>query len=105
MLDEVEGACRVYAHRPGACRTYGFYVEQRLGLHCELVTEAVAARSDEREAPVVWGNQEGVDYALARLDVAVEAPLPLTAWASSWSSCGPEPLEPGPDPSRPSSAI
>ena len=105
MLDEAEGACRVYAHRPGACRTYGFYVERGIGLHCELVTEAVAARSDESGA-VVWGNQEGVDYALARLTDEVEAPLPLTAWASS-SSCEPSGmrLEPRPDPSRPSSAI
>ncbi len=113
MLDEAEGACRVYAHRPGACRTYGFYVERDLGLHCELVTEAVAARSggdDEDDAPVVWGNQEGVDYALARLGDEVEAPLPLTAWASSSRGSSPEPLEPlprdrEPDPSRPSSAM
>ncbi len=66
MLDDGAGACLVYAHRPAACRTYGFYVERGIGLHCELITEAVAAR-DGNEEPVVWGNQEGVDHALGRL--------------------------------------
>jgi Fe-S-cluster containining protein len=103
MLDEAEGACRVYDHRPGACRTYGFYVERGLGLHCGLITAAVGEHEKD-DAPVLWGNQEGVDYALARL---AGAPLPLTAWLSS-SSCEsslPEPLDPEPDPSSPSSAI
>jgi len=109
MLDEREGACLVYAHRPGACRTYGFYVERELGLHCELVTAAVE-NTAASVAPVVWGNQQGVDYALARLAETAEAPLPLTAWlrSSSSSSCespSPEPLEPRPVPSSPSSEI
>jgi Fe-S-cluster containining protein len=63
MLDENEGACRVYAHRPAACRTYGFYVERGIGLHCSMVTGAVGARSRDEE-PVVWGNQESVVAAL-----------------------------------------
>lgn len=108
MLDEAEGACRVYAHRPGACRTYGFYVERDLGLHCELVTAAVEEHAAGVE-PVVWGNQAGVDYALARLAETADAPLPLTAWLrSSSSSCespSPEPLEPRPLPSSPSSEM
>lgn len=112
MLDETEGACRVYAHRPGACRTYGFYVERGIGLHCDLITEAVAARprvrGEEDEARVVWGNAEGVDYALARLcDEASEASL-LTVWAASpsWSSPpAAPPEEPSCDPSSPSSAM
>ena len=32
MLDETDGACPVYAQRPVACRTYGFYVQRELGL-------------------------------------------------------------------------
>lgn len=114
MLDREAGACLVYAHRPAACRTYGFYVERDLGLHCDMITEAVAARrrpegegEGDEEAAVVWGNQEGVDYALARLPEGTgAAPLPLTAWvlsSSSWPSPG-EP-EPPPDPSSPSSAM
>jgi uncharacterized protein len=87
MLDEREGACIVYAHRPGACRTYGFYVERGIGLHCDMITEAVAARPPDEEQ-VVWGNAESVDYALARLDGppgAVEESASLTAWALSSS--------------------
>lgn len=111
LLDEREGACRVYAHRPGACRTYGFYVERGIGLHCGIITEAVAARSPDEE-PIVWGNAEGVDYALARLDGAADASaagVSLTTWALSSSSCSsevkePPPPEPG-DPSSPSSEM
>ena len=114
MLDEEEGACLVYAHRPGACRTYGFYVERELGLHCALVTDAVAEH-EQRDAtePVVWGNQSGVDYALARLAEADPAPLPLTAWLRPRAS-SPEPTsssepcsapEPSPLPSSPSSEM
>lgn len=103
MLDEQEGACRVYAHRPAACRTYGFYVERAVGLHCEMITEAVAAHPAPEDA-VVWGNAESVDYALARLPLA-EAPLPLTAWVSSSSSPPEEPPEPRAEPSSPSSEI
>lgn len=102
MLDEQEGACRVYAHRPAACRTYGFYVERGIGLHCEMITEAVAAHPAPEDA-VVWGNAESVDYALARLPLA-EAPLPLTAWVSS-SSPPEEPPDLRPEPSSPSSEI
>ena len=113
MLDEQEGACLVYAHRPGACRTYGFYVERELGLHCALVTDAVAqheAHHDDTEAsePVVWGNQGGVDYALARLAETDAAPLPLTAWlrSSTSSSDPPDPPDPPrPLPSSPSSSM
>lgn len=107
MLDEAEGACRVYAHRPGACRTYGFYVEQGIGLHCGTITEAVAARPEDEE-PIVWGNAESVDYALALLgDEAREEASPLTAWALSTSSSGsPEaPAEPSCEPSSPSSEM
>lgn len=109
MLDEAEGACRVYAHRPGACRTYGFYVERGIGLHCDQITEAVAQRA-ESDDPIVWGNQEGVDAALARVagGAAPATALPLTAWLrSSSSSCEslPESVEPRPAPSSPSSLM
>jgi Fe-S-cluster containining protein len=112
MLDEREGACRVYAHRPGACRTYGFYVERGIGLHCDMITEAVAARPLDEE-PIVWGNAEGVDYALARLDGVAEASdagVSLTAWVfaspSLPSSSEKEPLAGEPaEPSSPSSEM
>ena len=88
MLDREVGACRVYAHRPGACRTYGFYVERGIGLHCELITEAVASRPDD-EPPILWGNAESVDAALVAEDGALA--LPLTAWVNASSSSLPPP--------------
>lgn len=72
FLDEAEGACRVYAFRPAACRTYGYYVERGLVLGCARILE----RAD---APVVWGNAESVDQALATLSEEGDA-LPLAAW-------------------------
>ena len=111
MLDEREGACLVYAQRPAACRTYGYYVERGIGLHCDMITEAVAARRDEydeTDAPIVWGNQESVDAALAGLDAACEAPSALTVWvalSSSSSPSDPPPAPPLPDPSSPSSEM
>ena len=102
MLDEQSGACRVYAHRPSACRTYGFYVERGIGLHCDMITEAVASRPED-EARVVWGNQASVDHALALLDAAVAAPL--TAWVASSSSPAVSPPAPPAEPSSPSSAM
>ena len=75
MLDDAEGACLVYGERPGACRTYGYYVERGDVLGCDRVVTAVA-QSGEGDA-IVWGNEDGVRYALA--SIAGE-PLPLTSW-------------------------
>jgi Fe-S-cluster containining protein len=43
----------VYTQRPVACRTYGFYVQRKLGLYCRDIEsrEAEGALVD-----VVWGN-------------------------------------------------
>jgi Fe-S-cluster containining protein len=72
FLDRREGACRVYAFRPAACRTYGYYVERDRVLGCSQIL----ARAED---PVVWGNEQSVRQALATL--SGEA-LPLTAWLS-----------------------
>ncbi len=61
LLDRQTGACLVYAHRPSACRTYGFYVRRQDGMHCTIVEEAVSAH----KADVVWGNHASIDHALA----------------------------------------
>ena len=58
MLDRGRGACLVYAARPVACRTYGFYTERDGGLHCDRVTRAVETNAGE--APVLWGNGEAI---------------------------------------------
>ncbi len=56
LLDDARGACLVYEARPIACRTYGFYTERDAGLHCDIVTRAVA----EHGAEIVWGNGEAI---------------------------------------------
>jgi Fe-S-cluster containining protein len=42
LLDQPTGACMVYAQRPVACRTYGFYVQRELGLYCPDIESRVA---------------------------------------------------------------
>lgn len=73
MLDEIGGHCLVYAHRPVACRSYGFYVQRDLGLYCADIKARVAAGS---LADVVWGNHDAIDRELAKLGDA----RPLTEW-------------------------
>lgn len=58
MLDRAVGACLVYADRPIACRTYGFYTERDGGLHCGKVTAAVTENGASES--VLWGNGAGV---------------------------------------------
>ena len=64
LLDEASGACPVYAQRPVACRSYGFYVQRDKGLHCTQI-EAQAAAGEL--ADVVWGNHESIERALSAL--------------------------------------
>ncbi len=64
LLDQDTGACPVYAQRPVACRTYGFYVERDKGLYCHDIEARVSAGQLD---DVLWGNQEGVNQQLKRL--------------------------------------
>lgn len=64
MLDQTTNACLVYAHRPVACRSYGFYVQRHLGLYCGDIEALVAG---DKLADVVWGNHDAVDQQLAGL--------------------------------------
>ncbi|MBR0568163.1 YkgJ family cysteine cluster protein [Azoarcus sp. L1K30] len=73
MLDETTGACPVYAQRPVACRTYGFYVQRELGLYCSDIESQV---NEGMLADVVWGNHDAVDRELAALGTA----RALTQW-------------------------
>lgn len=79
MLDQSAGACWVYAHRPVACRTYGFYVQRDQGLYCQDI-EARLSMGDWAEA--VWGNQEVIDRRLAGLGEARD----LTDWFAEWAA-------------------
>ena len=64
LLDPATGACPVYAHRPVACRTYGFYIQRDKGLYCAEIESRVAAGS---LTEVVWGNHEVIERQLAGL--------------------------------------
>ena len=63
MLDQEAQACLVYAHRPAACRTYGFFVRRADTLACSKVLDEITSRSAEHD--VVWGNHERVEHELA----------------------------------------
>jgi uncharacterized protein len=77
MLDQAQGACRVYAHRPVACRTYGFYVQRDKGLYCNDI-ESRVAKGDW--ATVVWGNHDAIDRQLNALGDSRD----LIEWFASW---------------------
>jgi len=79
VLDVATGACPVYAQRPVACRTYGFYVQRGQGLYCHDIESRVAAGA---LADVVWGNHDAVD---ARLKGLGENRA-LTDWFAAWES-------------------
>ncbi len=79
LLDAATGACRVYASRPVACRTYGFYRQRELGLYCaDIESRAADGTLDD----VVWGNHDAIDARLATLGKT----RPLTAWFDAWRS-------------------
>jgi Fe-S-cluster containining protein len=79
LLDTASGACMVYAERPIACRTYGFYVQRDQGLYCHDIAAAV----DRGELPdVVWGNHDSIDRRLT--DLGEKRPL------SDWFAATPE---------------
>lgn len=77
LLDQSTDACPVYAQRPVACRSYGFYVQRDKGLYCADIESQVA---DGFLDDVVWGNHDAIDHRLAGLGEA----LPLTDWFARW---------------------
>ena len=64
LLDRATGGCPVYAQRPVACRTYGFYVQRDKGLYCHDIESRVA---EGALADVVWGNHDAIDQLLSGL--------------------------------------
>ncbi len=95
LLDLERDACRVYAQRPVACRTYGFYVQRDKGLYCQDILQQVE-RGERKD--VVWGNQDGIDRQLASLG----GTRALTDWFQEWIAYsrqeGELTLQPGPAP-------
>jgi uncharacterized protein len=82
FLDRDEGACLVYAARPTACRTYGFYAHRDGGRWCHRI-EAIANEPANERSALVWGNHAAIDADLAQ---AGGAPVPLTAWFAAGDS-------------------
>ena len=73
LLDPASGACPIYAHRPVACRTYGFYVQRDKGIYCQTLEEQAASG---RFDGIIWGNHEAIERELAALGET----RPLDAW-------------------------
>lgn len=80
LLDPAAGACRVYLHRPVACRSYGFFVQRELGLYCGDI-EASVARGELTD--VVWGNHDAIDRRLTELGEKRSMPAWFLDWANS----------------------
>lgn len=79
LLDFATGSCPVYAQRPVACRTYGFYVQRDLGLYCPDIESRAAGGA---LADVVWGNHDAIDQRLAGLGEIRS----LTDWFERWEA-------------------
>lgn len=79
LLNLTTGACEVYAERPVACRTYGYYVQRGQGLYCQAIATRV---TDGDCTGVVWGNQDAIDRRLAELGETCE----LTEWFARFSA-------------------
>lgn len=65
FLERDRGECRVYAHRPAACRAYGFYRGRAHDAFCGLIEDSL----DVLEAagpPIVWGNHDALEDELER---------------------------------------
>ena len=77
LLDQTTNACPVYAQRPVACRTYGFYVQRNRGLYCHEIEARV---TDGNLADVVWGNHDAIDHRLTGLG----GTHPLNEWFELW---------------------
>jgi Fe-S-cluster containining protein len=82
FLDRESGGCRVYAHRPLLCRTYGFYLSRGTGNWCHLIRELLDQHGD---GDIVWGNQDSVEESLARLSGGT---LSLFEWFEARSTEG-----------------
>jgi Fe-S-cluster containining protein len=73
LLDAEHAVCRVYAARPLACRSYGFYVHRDHDAWCERVS----AHVQDVRAGLVFGNHDALDRELARASTESRS---LLAW-------------------------
>lgn len=61
LLDEQHGTCLVYAYRPAACRTYGFYVSRDGNRWCEAIQDLDDAGVCDG---VILGNHSAIERQL-----------------------------------------
>jgi uncharacterized protein len=81
FLDETHGTCRVYEHRPAACRMYGFYVSRTDHWWCADIQKLYEAGVCDG---VILGNQGAIERALHQQCDEVKS---LVAW---FKGIGPE---------------
>ena len=74
LLDGDRGLCLVYADRPSACRSSGFYRTRAFDLWCPDVTDHLQRPGTEA---LVMGNQDALDRQLVRLAGPAR---PLSHW-------------------------
>ena len=88
FLDRESGACRVYAHRPLSCRSYGFAAARDGGRWCHFITGLLERHGD---GDIVWANQDALEETLAALGGPVSSLF-------EWFAAHPEtPAPPLPD--------
>lgn len=63
VLDRETDRCRLYAHRPLACRTHGYYATRRGGYWCDDIDARVEAGG---AADVVFGRYEALERTAQR---------------------------------------
>jgi Fe-S-cluster containining protein len=64
LLDRETGACRVYAHRPLVCRSYGFAAARDGGRWCEIISGLLEQHGEDG---LMWANQDALIVALDAL--------------------------------------
>jgi Fe-S-cluster containining protein len=69
LLDMDSGACLIYAARPVACRSYGFYAERDKVLGCHRIE-----RLAQQSADIIWGNHEPLEERMSQFGAARELP-------------------------------
>lgn len=74
LLDEATGACRVYEHRPAACRMYGYYVARNNNQWCQEIEDRYKSN---QMADVILGNYATTTQRLQQIS---ETEQSIVAW-------------------------
>ena len=74
LLNEELGACRVYEHRPTACRMYGFYVSRYNNQWCQQIEDLF---QQGKLDGVVFGNYASMNRVIQKTFGTIQ---PITLW-------------------------